>query len=69
VEAREFGHIVLCQRLDGGNPYDRFAWEDLHFGRTLVGAMRRNYRLLMRAEDYYVYVPDEGKENGARAQR
>jgi hypothetical protein len=69
VEGRQFQHIVLCQRLDGGNPYDRFAWEDLHFGRPLIQAIRRNYRLLGRTEDYYVYIPNEDKEAGARAER
>jgi hypothetical protein len=67
IEARDFTQIVLCQRLDDTNPYDRRAWEDRHFGRPLVRAMRENYRLQARAEGYFVYVPKE--DGGQRAER
>jgi hypothetical protein len=60
IESRDFRQIVLCQRLDDTNPYDRRAWEDRHFGRPLVRAMRENYRLHTKAEGYFVYVPKEG---------
>ena len=67
IEARDFRQIVLCQRLDDTNPYDRRAWEDRHFGRPLVRAMRDNYRLHVRAEGYFVYVPKEdGGPSGAQ---
>ncbi len=71
IESRHFKQIVLCQRLDDTNPYDRRAWEDRHFGRPLVRAMREHYRLHAKAEGYFVYVPKEdgGPPGEQRAQR
>ncbi|HZY90705.1 MAG TPA: hypothetical protein VFE78_38130, partial [Gemmataceae bacterium] len=66
IESRDFTQIVLCQRLDDTNPYDRRAWEDRHFGRPLVRAMRENYRLHAKAEGYFVYVPKEGEQRAER---
>jgi hypothetical protein len=71
IESRHFKQIVLCQRLDDTNPYDRRAWEDRHFGRPLVRAMREHYRLHAKAEGYFVYVPkeDSGPPIGQHAGR
>jgi hypothetical protein len=58
IEAGTFDKIVLLQALDARNPHDRYAWEDRHFGKPVVEAMRTHYRLQARAEGYYIYVPD-----------
>ncbi len=69
VEAREFKQIVVTQRLDQANPHARFAYEEVHFGRPIVQAVRRHYRLLKRAEDYFVYVPREHEDADVRVER
>jgi hypothetical protein len=58
IETGAFDKIVLLQALDARNPHDRYAWEERHFGKPVVAAMRAHYRLLAKAEGYYIYVPD-----------
>jgi hypothetical protein len=67
VETREFRQVVLTERLDHADPHARFLYEQVHFGRPVVEAVRRHYRLLTKAGDYFVYVPREDPDPDARA--
>jgi hypothetical protein len=69
VEAREFKQIVVTQRLDQADPHARFEYAEIHFGRPIVQAVCRHYRLLTRAEDYFVYVPREHEDADVRVER
>jgi hypothetical protein len=61
IEERQFTHLVLLQRFDQVSAHDRYEWEDRNFGKPVVQAMRKHYRLLTEAEGYCVYVPVESR--------
>jgi hypothetical protein len=57
IGKHEFAWIVLCQDVNDSNVLDRQPWEERHFGRVVVGAMREHYRLQQHGRGWWVYVP------------
>jgi hypothetical protein len=53
IDDRRFTKIVLLQRLD---PVDSW-WQNWDFGPVVSKAIARNYRLMLRVGQYWLYTP------------
>jgi hypothetical protein len=69
VQGRAFKQVIVTQQLDKVYPHARFTYAEFYFGRPIVEAVLRNYHLQAKAEDFFVYVPNEHGDADARAER
>jgi hypothetical protein len=66
IDARRFTKVILLKRLD---PTDTW-WRDFDFGRPIISAIARNYRLrdlpgyYATPDHLWVYTPDSGGSAG-----
>jgi hypothetical protein len=57
IELRQFDTVILVRPLDPGHEQ---WYRTFHFGPQVFEALKENYRLLVEAENYFVYVPMAG---------